>query len=106
MQSINQHLHHTISKHQNHPMCNKIQKSPFSRISIPILYINPHSHAQQTTVSSILIVTTFQTLLHIHNYRFTTYQDARRVILVDGTLETNILQISPIKFKSLRKALL
>ena len=29
-------------------------------------------------------------------YRFTTYQDARRVRLVDG-LETNILRVSPVK---------
>ena len=28
-------------------------------------------------------------------YRFTTYQDARRVRLVDG-LETNILRVSPV----------
>ena len=36
--------------------------------------------------------------LTMHNfvYRFTTYQDARRVRLVDG-LETNILRVSPVK---------
>ena len=32
-------------------------------------------------------------------YRFTTYQDARRVRLVDGLIfETNILRVSPVKF--------
>ena len=31
------------------------------------------------------------------SYRFTTYQDARRVRLVDG-LETNILRVSPVNF--------
>ena len=31
-------------------------------------------------------------------YRFTTYQDARRVRLVDG-LETNILRVSPVYFR-------
>ena len=31
-----------------------------------------------------------------YTYRFTTYQDARRVRLVDG-LETNILRVSPVK---------
>ena len=31
-------------------------------------------------------------------YRFTTYQDARRVRLVDGLIfETNILRVSPVK---------
>ena len=30
-------------------------------------------------------------------YRFTTYQDARRVTLVDGLFETNILPVSPVK---------
>jgi len=35
-------------------------------------------------------------LIHQHlGYRFTTYQDARRVRLVDG-LETNILRVSPV----------
>ena len=33
-----------------------------------------------------------------NNHRFTTYQDARRVRLVDG-LETNILRVSPVKLK-------
>ena len=34
-----------------------------------------------------------------YKYRFTTYQDARRVRLVDGCLifETNILRVSPVK---------
>ena len=35
--------------------------------------------------------------LHLFIYRFTTYQDARRVRLVDG-LETNILRVSPVNF--------
>ena len=29
-------------------------------------------------------------------YRFTTYQDARRVRLVDGLFETNVLRVSPV----------
>ena len=33
----------------------------------------------------------------VESYRFTTYQDARRVRLVDG-LETNILRVSPVKW--------
>ena len=33
------------------------------------------------------------------HYRFTTYQDARRVRLVDG-LETNILRVSPVNIFS------
>ena len=34
------------------------------------------------------------------NYRFTTYQDARRVGLVDGLVfETNILRVSPVNVK-------
>ena len=34
------------------------------------------------------------------DYRFTTYQDARRVRLVDGLIfETNILRVSPVKNK-------
>ena len=32
-------------------------------------------------------------------YRFTTYQDARRVRLVNG-LETNILRVSPVKLRA------
>ena len=36
----------------------------------------------------------------VQSYRFTTYQDARRVRLVDGLIfETNILRVSPVKFK-------
>ena len=36
-------------------------------------------------------------MLTVH-YRFTTYQDARRVRLVDGLIfETNILPVSPVK---------
>ena len=39
------------------------------------------------------------------SYRFTTYQDARRVRLVDGLVdglifETNILRVSPVNFAS------
>ena len=34
---------------------------------------------------------------NIYTYRFTTYQDARRVRLVDGLIfETNILRVSPV----------
>ena len=36
---------------------------------------------------------------HMVSYRFTTYQDARRVRIVDGLIfETNILQVSPVKW--------
>ena len=36
-------------------------------------------------------------------YRFTTYQDARRVRLVDGLIfETNILRVSPVKIEDAR----
>ena len=47
---------------------------------------------------------------HSSAYRFTTYQDARRVRLVDGLIfETNILRVSPVKvahIADLREALL
>ena len=37
-------------------------------------------------------------LLHIDRYKFTTYQDARRVRFVDGLIfETNIIRVSPVK---------
>ena len=34
------------------------------------------------------------------SYRFTTYQDERRVRLVDGLVETNILRVSPVNLRS------
>ena len=37
-------------------------------------------------------------------YRFTTYQDARRVRLVDGLIfETNILRVSPVILRVISK---
>ena len=36
----------------------------------------------------------------VFNYRFTTYQDARRVRLDGLIFETNILRVSPVKFLS------